>query len=278
MKSETLILRPGSGLCNRLRAIAGAMHLAKEAECRLEIQWFSCPLRRWAGLCGMRARFDDLFKPIESVRIKEKIKIRNDFPWEWMRWSSINVNYYGEDRRHNLVVDVRDKLRKQYWLYTCHEFYPAMEYCWLRPKTKLAARIDSVASRFGGHCIGFHIRRTDNKNAIAHSPLSLFTNKMDEEIIADSNVRFFLSTDDTSLKGELCGRYGDRLLTCHEVAPRYTVQGEEDAVVDLFLLSRTTKIYGSFWSSFSKVAAQIGNIPLEVLTAKDTELPIWAEN
>lgn len=49
------------------------------------------------------------------------------------------------------------------------------------------------------------------------------------------------------------------------MAARQDENGIADAVVDLFILSRTQRLYGSYWSSFSEVAAQIGNIPLEIV-------------
>ena len=272
-----ITLRPGSGLCNRLRAISGAIRLSKECGIKLVVDWFRCPIRRWSALCGMRSRFCDLFDVVTDVQFREKVRFRGDFIWDAHIYSRRNPNFYSEDDRSNFPGLVKANPEVNRWLWTCHEFYPGRDYGWLSPKDGLKMRIDSFAAKFGEHCIGIHVRRTDNKNAIACSPISLFTATMDEELASDRRTSFFLSTDDVALKDELRKRYGDKLLTCDNVSPRYTLCGEEDAVVDLFLLSRTTKIYGSFWSSFSKVAAQIGNIPLRVLTAADMNLPTWAE-
>ena len=38
-----------------------------------------------------------------------------------------------------------------------------------------------------------------------------------------------------------------------------------DGITDMYTLACTTKIYGSFQSSFSEIASQIGNIPLEII-------------
>lgn len=37
------------------------------------------------------------------------------------------------------------------------------------------------------------------------------------------------------------------------------------AMIDILCLSRTLKIYGSFYSSFSEYAANMGNIPLVIV-------------
>jgi len=39
--------------------------------------------------------------------------------------------------------------------------------------------------------------------------------------------------------------------------------GQAEAVIEIFLLAQTKKIYGTQFSSFSRMAALIGNIPLE---------------
>ena len=50
---------------------------------------------------------------------------------------------------------------------------------------------------------------------------------------------------------------------------RDTPNGIRDAVVDLYCLSKTKYIYGSYWSSFSDIAARIGEIRLITLNKKD---------
>ena len=36
------------------------------------------------------------------------------------------------------------------------------------------------------------------------------------------------------------------------------------AVVDLFVLSKTRRLIGSYWSSFTDTAAELGNLPLTI--------------
>ena len=38
----------------------------------------------------------------------------------------------------------------------------------------------------------------------------------------------------------------------------------DEAVVDLFCLAHTRRVIGSYWSSFSDMAAEISGIPLEI--------------
>jgi hypothetical protein len=57
----------------------------------------------------------------------------------------------------------------------------------------------------------------------------------------------------------------DRIIFHKKVFGRSVTKGVKDAVVDLFCLSRTSKILGSYFSSFSQIAGRLGNIPVEIL-------------
>ena len=270
-----IVLRPGSGLCNRLRAMGSAIKLAREVSADLRVEWFRCPIRRWSARCGMRAGFRNLFEPIDGVDVRERIVVRNEFPWVKRIYSSSNPFFSGEENRQEFAQLVKANPRQTRWIWTCYAFYPNDDFSWLQPRKELCERIKSGAANFGDNCIGLHIRRSDNKNSTQYSPLSLFTTRIEDEIAKDEAVRFFVSSDDESVKAELRQRYGSRILLCEQVGARYTIKGEQDAVVDLFLLAHTNKLYGSFWSSFSEVAAQIGKIPLEVVANKGCHLPKW---
>lgn len=58
--------------------------------------------------------------------------------------------------------------------------------------------------------------------------------------------------------------YGERIIVnLYQVFSRENKNGMESAVIDLYALSKTQKIYGSFWSSFSQTASAIGNTKIE---------------
>lgn len=52
------------------------------------------------------------------------------------------------------------------------------------------------------------------------------------------------------------------------VIDRNSVQGMHDAMIDLFSLAATDKILGSYWSSFTDVAASMRGIP-KVIVGED---------
>ncbi len=63
-----------------------------------------------------------------------------------------------------------------------------------RPLSSLLVHFNTV--RCSKSTIGIHIRRTDNENAIRYSPTSLFIKRVQQEILIDPEVTFYLATDD----------------------------------------------------------------------------------
>lgn len=105
-----------------------------------------------------------------------------------------------------------------------------------------------------------HIRRTDQFNSIKYSPIELFEEKIDDVLSKKTDVVFYLSTDDPTVENRLKAKYQDKIFVRKKEFNRNTITGIQDAVVDMFCLSKTSVIYGSFASSFSEIAARIGNI------------------
>lgn len=131
--------------------------------------------------------------------------------------------------------------------------------------------MDSYMESVGfGKPIGIHIRRTDNKRCIENSPDELFYEKINQILDNDRAARIFLCTDDDNLKHNMCSKYKDNIIT-REISTRYSPNGIEDAAIDVFLLSKCNKLYGS-QSGFVKLAADIGGVPLEILDLKSKKV------
>ena len=109
-----------------------------------------------------------------------------------------------------------------------------------------------------------HIRRTDNEKSWHVSPLSAFVREMQAALAEDPEVTFYLATDDEGVREHLCVLFPGRILTQAGASTRSTREGMEAAVVDLFVLSKTCRLIGSYWSSFTDTAAELGNLPLTI--------------
>lgn len=260
-----IVLAPRGGLCNRLRTLLSVLGFPLTAPLRV----------LWARNAACRARFDELFQPLKGASV-----CIEDCPW----WGTVS-------RRRSLCIPhvVRRLMGyEQYedlsspalflsllqrepsarlFISSSAELrhYPREAYNLLRPIPVIAERIAALQSQFTPHTVGVHIRRTDHRVSIAHSPTTAFVRAMDEEVRRDAAVHFFLATDDDALKQQLLSRYSNRLITQKQTAPRATLEGMRGAVVDLWCLAATQRILGSYGSSFTDTAAEMGNVPLEVV-------------
>ena len=155
---------------------------------------------------------------------------------------------------------------------SCYEFgdyYASLSKNFIPVPDILDAVNEYVDKHFTSNTVGIHIRRTDNWLSIQKSPLSLFVDAMQREIEACADINFYVATDDVATKEELRRLFGERILTMNTDCSRNTTSGMKDAVKEMWLLSRTTRIYGSFYSSYSVIASHLTDIPLQILQMDD---------
>lgn len=155
---------------------------------------------------------------------------------------------------------------RNYYFFTCHDFLFDRTYLkYLRPVKSIQDRIANNTAPFTSKTIGVHIRRTDHSSSINESPLESFIAAMRNDLSGDDEIQFYLSTDDGEVDVMFKKLFPGKILTYAKEFSRTSVRGVQDAMVDLYSLSATCKIYGSYFSSFSEIASTIGNIPLEVM-------------
>ena len=256
-----IFLRTCSGLCNRLRTMASGMRLAREFGKKLHVFW--------RVDSDMNACFTDLFFVPKGMVVNE-----SEPESLFSRFLFNPKNHFAtmpEDRDRFLSRALLKRGRGLLVHTDWANFYPTHDYHWLKPLPFIQEHIDEVKAVWGVGLIGLHIRRTDNEMSIRYSPLSLFEDKIRDELRKNPNQRFFLATDDVLTKELLCTEFGDSVLTRDGVAARNMRKGVQDAVIDLYLLASCTKVYGSYYSSFSETAAHIGCIPLEKLTVEGVQ-------
>ncbi|MDR0891710.1 MAG: glycosyl transferase [Mediterranea sp.] len=269
---------PVGGLGNRMRAIASAVTLAQATRSELRIVWF----RDWA----MQAPFQALFQPLSqaSVELREATRAdhlmldrprpKNLFLPRLYQKCRFRASLYERSitplckEGFDFAAWVKQHERVYLASYTHFQNYAHTEIARLFvPQVELLRQIDERSASFATtRTIGVHIRRTDNVLATAQSPLELFYPKLDAEINAGGRTLFYLATDSEEVKQALKQRYGaERLMTSAHQADRTSLAGVQEGLVELYTLARTQKIFGSYGSSFSEIAAQVGQVPLEVV-------------
>ena len=131
---------------------------------------------------------------------------------------------------------------------------------WLKPARHIIPRIMELKNQFTPDTVGVHFRGTD---WIYTPPVEKIITRMHAEVELNPDVKFFFASDGDKLGERVIDIFGDRLIINTVKAPkRRTTQGQENAVTDLFALAGTSRIIGFDYSSFTTLAALIGNKPI----------------
>jgi len=275
---STIILEGGLG--NRMRVAASAYAMARRTGLSMRVLWTS----QW----GMRCRFDSLFEEAPVIAstssepfIRDAREIER-FLFARPTAKNLHLPRFLQKLRYRHIIlapqiwylnqegfDYENWFRKGRTLMTAYrDFCPwtaADLSALFRPTAEVQRLTDERCSGYSGYTVGVHIRRTDHQQAIDESPLSLFTDVLDREAEAHSDLRIYLATDDEATKSALRQRYGERLLMSDAEATRESTNGIRDALVEMLALSRTSHIYGSAGSTFSPIAACLGDVPITIL-------------
>lgn len=253
-----IIIQPSGGLCNRMRVINSGWRLARERQEKLQIIWncnaeLNCP-------------FESLFQPVTEFKITSIHSVadpRKLFYQKTARSYLTNeeiLAHRNPDGR--LDADYVKALKSNIYIFTWEWFYPSEDYHLFIPTDALQKRIDEMTGRFGSSCVGVHIRRTDNQPAIGKSSTQSFLDSMQKELEADPDTMFYLATDDMTEEQRLREAFPGRILSNqNRCLERDSVDGMHDAMLDLYCLAATRKIIGSYFSSFTDIAADMRGIP-----------------
>ena len=251
-----LIIQPIGGLCNRMRAINSAMVLAKKQNKKLKVIWnvnaeLGCP-------------FEELFEPTDAFTVMNIHSKWNPIKlfYQFTRKRIGNEEIRANRNAHGLTDEFAATLDAPLYIATEEHFFECHDYSAFVPTAEIAARIDALTSSFGTHNVGVHIRRTDNKPAIGKSSTQAFIDSMQKEISLFPDTKFYLATDDLTEEANLRRIFPDRIISNEtRDLSRDSISGIKDALLDLMCLAKTDKIIGSYFSSFTDIAADWNGIP-----------------
>ena len=268
-----LLIYPEGGLGNRLNCIYSGIYWQKKLGIEMKILWevnYACCIN-----------FDKLFKQLP--KIKTEVKTVYTLPLrDRMSFRSMKGKLYIERfKRKSPILSSEDTCRlfsgggeaaieemisnspkhyiKSWGIFADWEHISEVVDC-LKPAIEIGNKVNDIMSPYmNSSIIGVHIRRTDHKWAIQNSPLYLFTDQMEQILKEEPNTYFYLATDDADVESQLSAKFPliEHKYFSNEKS-RKTEAGMKDAYVDMLYLSRCEKIYGSYQSTFSNMAAVIG--------------------
>lgn len=263
-------VEPIGGLCNRMRVIASAYQLIRPQGGKLIVKWtaneeLNCPAKA-------------LFSLPRNIRV---VDVKAGDGWrEKLAYYRLRLGY-----RHRVgneqVMEAKQAgnliPRDRTYYETCETFHKDsrdVDCSIFLPAPELEAlareKIEKITQGEDHRVIGLHIRRTDHSVSIRQSPTELFCQVLEARLREDPGTRFYLATDDASVRqffGEKYNRDGEIVFfNDSETLGRDTAEGIRAAFVELLTLSMTQRIYGSCGSSYTDMAAAMGHIPLDYVT------------
>ena len=264
-----LIIEPLGGLCNRMRALDAAIALAQATRQPLYVIWvldssLNCRLEDLFQIptCIHKVIYIDAQKKLDLI-IRKLLK----FPFLALGRYLYDI----DDSIQNLLIEQGYEMvdifsqffRKSRFIYLCtgYRFYPsARPFARFWVTTGLQQQIEHYAGQFD-RVIGVHIRRTDNTEAIKYSPTAKFIQLMQQEVRKNPLVKFFLATDCLQEEQRLKNLFPDRIIVNSKSSlDRNDPAAIRAALVDLYCLARTQKLIGSYFSSFTETASEIGQM------------------
>lgn len=257
------IFIPSGGLANRVRVILSALQWQKDYGQTVSIWWHANP--------DLACRFEDIYMPVKEIsevgktqgylfRLVKKLSKMHLLPWravfDEMQYKAVNQyvkNYMGEGK-------IMCRSFSQFYEGTKPDYHQVF-----RLNAFMQQKVDEAQQCILPTTIGVHIRRTDNVDSIRQSPLQAFETKIDNYLTDCPAATFYLATDDQSVQQAFCKKYGKRMIVRKGTLARDSKEGIQHAVVELYTLAACQEIWGSYYSSFSELAAQIGNKKLTIV-------------
>jgi hypothetical protein len=263
---SVLLLEPIYGLANRMEFVDSAIALSKKLELDLQILWFLDPT--------LNCRLENLYVIPQSI--SRVINIRLGLFSRFFR--KILRAYFS--RAYDFCAgpqQIKELLTQHFnfeelggcrriYLWGYRQFYPpAIPFSDLVPTKALQSIIDSYG--VGNRAVGVHIRRTDFKLSDFYSQTSWFISAMKKEMQQDPSTVFFVASDSPAEEDRMRREFPDRIIVHRKRSyDRNNPLAAQDALIDLYCLSKCRKLIGSYDSSFSEMAWQIRGIDKNINT------------
>lgn len=269
---KSIYIMPQQGLGNRLLQIDSIYAHAKEhGFSSIKIYWHKTKgfsdekledLLDWPYLCSLSPMFS-LCTHEEYVAARSKhLKLDEYFS------QNDKLNYVFKVDRKNILHKVKNEsftlesFVSIDWLFPILNLQHRFEF--LRNHVKASKKLQLEIDKYNiNDHVGLHIRAGDA--LISPWQDNYKKSKRDHyEAIINSNEKIFLTTDSEADEKYYKDSYGDKIL-CSEkrfvdsdLKESDNKNYQSEALIDMILLSKTDKIYGTNWSTFNQVASIIG--------------------
>ena len=253
------------GLGNRMRVLNSSFELNKSLKTSLGVIWHV--------KAELNAPFFTLFKETQhAFRLIKGLKYRLFLPFfkhiyvqRFPRLHKAILGlFYDQILFDDDVFEINEneilallKGKRKVLIATCYAFFPFDNFDNFILSEKLQHRLTELSVPSGA--VGVHVRRTDHAEIIKDSSLEKYDNAIATEIRINPSISFFLATDDYEVKAYYKQKLGPKLITQNFELSRASIDGVENAIVDIYSLARCTKLICNSKSSFAVTAQKIGS-------------------
>jgi hypothetical protein len=264
---KTLIVAPNAGFCNRLRTMVSAVYLAEKLEMNIEHLWlgtsYHCANNNIQNIHNKS--FEYYFEEnIKRCDYKNMINNVNNVYSEWLPgWCWYQFQSYGQKLLKTSVLLnldlVNDKMdnSQNFLIESSHINNLKMTKndknriykTYFIPKNKFLNEINMMDENI----IGIHIRKGDFN---IYFPETQIDDKLIIKWIENINSKIYFCSDDKIFEREIRKNLKNVLI------PKFNNIDDVNDIdfLEFLSLSKCTKIYGTWKSSFSEEAALFGGI------------------
>ena len=259
------------GLSNRINCLISSMKIGNETNRKLLLYW---PKSKWCN-CHFKDLFENKIEEVSKEDLRKRMLSRN-----YELYQSSLKNF--KNKKRSVLIDNAKLIG-----FLERDLFPVFNkipkeikeelskyQIKIKIKKKILKKVEDFSKRFDETVIGIHIRKRESKNLRRGlgkvSNEDLFVEKMKKELEKNSKTNFFLAAEDEETEKKFKGIFKSKIITY----PKKTKErGEEGAIkeafIELLLLSKTKKIYGTFESTFSELASLFGRNELEIIIDKE---------
>eukprot|EP00178_Gracilaria_changii_P024419 TRINITY_DN735_c0_g2_i1.p1 TRINITY_DN735_c0_g2~~TRINITY_DN735_c0_g2_i1.p1 ORF type:complete len:757 (-),score=99.13 TRINITY_DN735_c0_g2_i1:195-2465(-) len=285
-KARLLLVHCMHGLGNRLRAVGSALAYAKNAR--------RVPVIIWESDAHIAAEFDALFNTSDLVLLNRFIP---KWPFKDLHqydksWNDFKFYNYMEMEEGSTKGELIKNEPSKHLYYKGAYIMEAPEYSWweadneqlrnLQPIAMVQDQLTKLESQGLANAIGVHIRNrtlekdiknvdfnqeygTEAASTMEHwrsmSSYNTFMTEMqrilDEE---DKDVKFYVATDTFEILALMSEKFPGKILRTERECDDRDSECVKYAVIDMYALSKTKRLLGSNWSSYTEMAERLGGL------------------
>jgi len=293
-----IVITPTAGLCNRMRSLDSALALGRAAAVSVRMVW--------QLNVDVHCAFEELFDPIPGLESIDTVEVEKTAgPPERMTNLRAMAKRLGPLK--GLVKKVRT-VRKSFgrtieklkggarilgyddiklfaahpeelvalarshdlFIETFSRFFRGDEdYAGFQPAAEIQETVDRFSLR-SRNVVGVHLRRQTPELWLSHSPTEDFIISMQNASRSDETVEFFVASDSLETELEIEEAFPGRIIRQPKDSySRENPVGIRHAMVDLYCLASCRRLIGTYGSSFTATAQELGRIPCEIIDRKE---------